>query len=128
MRISYFKIVAKYIVESDLQRRDACALDFTLLQVEEIVLAVARYLAELVQFFIYPACDDIALSELRSRLRMHCLAQIVKQLSAVTHLRKHLVESRNTSALAKCHYRSGLTKAPAKLHDLARHNLACRRA
>ena len=86
---------------------------------------MARYLAEFIQFLIHTACNDIALSKLRRRLWMHGLSKIVQQFGAVSHPVDEHIHSLDPSSLAELHYRADLTKSPAQLHYLARHDLAC---
>ena len=126
MGVAHFEVVAEDVVESDLQGRYACTLDLALLHLEEVVLAVAGYLPELVEFLVDTRRDDVALSELGCGFRMHCPAEVVQKFCAVAHLRDQFVKRLNALASAQTHYRSGLAEAATQLHHLTRHNLSSR--
>ena len=81
-------------------------------------------LSELVQLLVHAACDHVPLAQLSCGLRMHGLAQVLKELGAVTHLGDELVQRLHALSCAKLHDRSGLTQTSAQLHDLTRGNLA----
>ena len=127
MSIAHLEIVSEDIVESHLERRYAGALNLSLLDFKQIFLSVTSDLPKVVKFIVDSACDDIALSYSCSRLRMHGLSEVFKKLRAVAHPAKKRVQSLHLTT-AKLDDRSGLTQASAKLHDLARHDLACRSA
>ena len=123
--IADFEVVAEDIIETYLERRDACAFDFALLHFEEVVLSVTGDLSQFVQLLIDSGSDDIALSELGCRLGMHCLSEIFQKLGTVTHSSDHIVEGLHSPSCAKLHYRLSLAQTTAKLHHLTRHDLAC---
>ena len=82
---------------------------------------------QLIELFVHSTCDDISLAKLGSGLRMHSLSEIVKKLSAVTHIGHHIVKRLHSLSAAKLHYRISLAQTAAKLHNLTRHYLSgCR--
>ena len=110
MCITNFQIISEDIVEAYLERRYSGTLNLALLDFKEIILAMTGNLPQLVELLIDAARNHITLSELRSRFRVHGRCEEIKKFRTISHLGDKFIKSLNTLALAKLHYRSGLTE------------------
>ena len=60
MRIAYLDVVSEYVVVADFQAWDTGPFAFSLLDVQQVILAGVSHLPQLVQFFVDTLPDDFA--------------------------------------------------------------------
>ena len=64
--VTHLKVVAEDVVIADFQALNACFLDLTLLQAQQVFFAVGMQVAQVVQLAVHASCDDSG-SPLHSR-------------------------------------------------------------
>src|SRR5215467_9498232 len=93
IRFGHLDVVTKDRVELYFERRDSSSASFSLLNLRQHQLAVAREIAEFIQVFVYAAGNHPAIGKTQWRLRNDCLLDSSEQ---VTQLVQQTVQSLQT--------------------------------
>ena len=86
VRVAYLEVVAKHVVVADFQALDARRLDFSLLHLQQVALALERYLAQLIEFCVHTIHDDPAIRYQQRAVRTHFASDPVTYLGTKVEL------------------------------------------
>ena len=118
-RIAHLKIVAEDIVESHLQGWYSRALALALLDLQQVVLAVAGYGAQVVELFVVAVGDDVALAHQLWRVGLYLLLYAVFEALAEVELLSDASQRLVVGVEAGVLHGSDGVEGVAQLHDLA---------
>ena len=119
IRIAYLQVISKYIVVSYLQALNARSLGLSLLNVQEILLAVEGHLPEFIQFRVHSFTYHVSTVDLQRSVGIHLslytVADVGTELHSGTYLAEGLIVGLHAFLLDGHHGLQGI----AELNDIS---------
>ena len=119
IRIAYLQVISKYIVVSYLQALNARSLGLSLLNVQEILLAVEGHLPEFIQFRVHSFTYHVTTVDLQRSIGIHLslytVADVGTELHSGTYLAEGLIVGLHAFLLDGHHGLQGI----AELNDIS---------